>query len=146
MRKLIIALLACSALSNCSLNVPDFQGTWVDAVTIPGVTITLTFESRAFCISVETYDAGQDKTVGTNTSGVINADGGAIVAAITGQTIADVELEDAELQAYLAFIGGGIYTAKYSVDGDMLNISGDLVKKITYQSALKATRKGANSS
>ena len=140
MAKLAVVTLLFAVLCGCSLYAPEYAGVWIDATTIPGVTITLDFEPREFFISVETYDAVQDVTIGTYTSGVLRADSSAMLATITGQIIGDIELGDAELQAYLTYIGGSTYYAAYSVDGDILSISGDLIKKITFQPALEGTK------
>lgn len=138
--KLFLPLAAVTLLTTCSLLAPEYAGTWVDEQTLFGWTITLEFTRRDFRIAVETYDAARDMTAGTVTSGVMSAGAGALLATITGQEIDGEELGDPELHAYLAYIGGGEYTAQYKISGNTMTLSGDLVEKIFQVPSVAAAR------
>ena len=128
--QLIIAVALVAALAACSLYLPPYVGTWVDEETLYGWTITLEFQRREFSIAMESYDAVREVTVSSATYGVMSAEAGDMQATITGQEIDGEELGDPELHAYLAYIGGGEYTAAYDIAGDTITLSGDLVEKI----------------
>ena len=127
--KLLLPLLALF-LSACGLYPPDYVGTWADDESWYGWTYTVVFERSDFSISMETYDAVQESAYRLVTSGIMSAGAGAMAATITGQEIGGAELGDSELQAFIAYIGGGEYTAQYSISKGVMNLSGDLVEKI----------------
>lgn len=138
--KLFLVLAAVALSAACSLATPEYAGSWVDEETLFGWTITLEFARRDFSIAMETYDVAVDMTVGNVTSGVMSADAGVMRATITGQEVDGDELGDPELHAFLAYIGGGEYTASYKISGNTMTLSGELVEKLLSVPSVAAAR------
>lgn len=126
----LLSLTLTLFVFTCSLYPPDYVGEWRDTESLYGWTYTLSFQRSRFSISMETYDAILEETIVYTTSGVMKAGAGVMDATITGQIIDETELGDSELQAFVAYLGGADYKAQYTVTGNTISLSGDLVEKI----------------
>ena len=138
--KLLFLPLLTLFIRACDLFSPEYAGTWIDDETLPGWTITLEFERNKFSISKEFYDSVNDLTVGSVTSGVMKAGSGVMETKITGQEMDGVELGDPELHAYLAYIGGGDYRARYEISNTTMVFAGELVEKVLSLTSVSAAK------
>lgn len=143
MKRILLLLVCVAALLwvACEEEAPDYVGTWEDDTTLAAAATTVTFDLDA--------DEGTiliDKTVGDDIliEGNLDKSGSTLTATITQITVgSNPPLTGAGLDAYL--VGLGLTTANdftYSVAGDTLTITGDLIFALTtgFTDTLVATR------
>jgi hypothetical protein len=110
---------------------PDYVGTWEDSTTLVGVGTTVTFDLSA--------DAGTifiDKPVGDDVevTGILEKNGSTLTATITQITSGVTVYTGALLDAFLAALTPPLTTVNdvtYSVVGDLLTVTGDLIDALT---------------
>ena len=134
-------MISVALLAACSLYTPEYVGTWIDEESFMGWTYVLEFGRHGFRLTMERYDYATKTTDRYATLGIMKAGAGVMEATITGQELLGTELEDSELQAFIAYIGGGVYTAQYEISGSRMTLSGKLVEKLFYPlTSVKGTK------
>jgi hypothetical protein len=127
-------------MSSCDLSTPDYVGTWIDNSTVPGKTITAELEADEFTLTIDTENPMPLEPHIRIVTGTLSVRGNTMTATITGIIDDGNELDDALLQAIFALIGGDTHNALYSIDGDTMILSGQLLILLTGQTDLTLIR------
>ena len=131
-KKLLYVLsgLIIISAASCFLFTPDYVGTWVDSTTVPGTTITLEFERDEFVVTVDFPEPHPD----TVARGTLERNRDTLTATLIsldhrGQVYTGAALETVLIN--LLKLPGTENSVTYSISGDTLTITGELILILT---------------
>jgi hypothetical protein len=139
-KQIYICIWIFGLISSCDLSTPDYVGTWVDKSTVSGTTITVELEADEFTLTIDTENPTPPTPHRRVVTGTLTVKGNTMAATITGIIEDGKKLDDALLQAIFALIGGDTHNATYSIVGDTMILSGQLLIQLTGQTLLTLTR------
>ncbi len=141
-KQIIIFVTILVLISSCDLSTPDYVGTWVgkstDPVTVRIITIEL--EADEFTLTIDTENPKPSEPYKRVVAGNLSVKANTMTATITSIVDDGKKLDDALLQALFALIGGDTHKATYSINGDTMILSGQLLILLTGQTNLTLTR------
>lgn len=131
MKKLALFLLCMIGLllAGCELT-PDYVGIWVDATTLALAGTVVTFDLEADAATITIDNVGDDVVV----VGTLEKSGSTLTATITQITVGTTVYSGTALDLFLAAMIPPltrVNTFTYSVVGDTLTITGDLILALT---------------
>jgi hypothetical protein len=128
---LLLACLLALLWVACDVNPPDYIGVWVDSTTLAAGLTTVTFD-----LSADEGTITIDKPVGDDVevNGTLEKTNSTLTATITQVTVGAVVYTGPALDAFLFALTPSLTTVNtftYSVVGDTLTITGDLIDALT---------------